>query len=264
MKLRLGVLITILAMALVGCNSNKEKREKANAFADALNNGGDSTYQLVKTVYDSDYSVYQDLETGEYFAVNIDDFDEDNMKTYVDISDFLVPDNIVRDLTEIVETRWETRYEWDNIYIPGEGNVYAQIPYRVEVDYVYYVGSGFKFNKNEQATKDLATVATLTAEKKSITLALHLESSYGLSSSRAKEVGSLLTHFKSVSERRSITADDYEYMTQELLGTDYKSYLEAKVGKANGESAAFENLVQRAASHNKISAEGMRSILQEF
>ena len=67
-----------------------------------------------------------------------------------------------------------------------------------------------------------------------------------------------------IKERRSLTTEDYDYIYQEVLGTELSGVLEAKVQESEGNSKKMDSLIEKAALKNKLSTEHMRTIVNKF
>ena len=90
-----------------------------------------------------------------------------------------------------------------------------------------------------------------------------LSSKFELSEDRSFEIASFITSLKKVSNKRSLTENDLNLVTNETLGVDFKEFKNAMTEKILGNSRdAYNELLEKAAEQNEVTPEHMNVILE--
>jgi iron uptake system EfeUOB component EfeO/EfeM len=70
----------------------------------------------------------------------------------------------------------------------------------------------------------------------------------------------LITNFKKISNKRSLTADELNIFSQKITGQSKTDIEEALASKISGENNAYESLLESAADFNEISPEAIQEL----
>jgi len=115
------------------------------------------------------------------------------------------------------------------------------------------------FSEADSSIKDLELMGANLEEYQNQNLGEALSINYGLSVERSQEVARLITQYKKLSTKRSLTPTEKNYFSHELLGTDYEKALGSLT---TGQD--LDGLLEKAADINGTSPEAVSSILSEI
>lgn len=285
--MKILVMIAMLSI-ITGCNSkhgwglflNESKR--ANAFSDLLTEETGQRYKVVKTYTLKDnYVVFQNMVTGEYIAYNLDNYT--SKMTFEQFSATLTEGDQFNDLEVFYQDVWQVQkvgstievvYRWENVWdAHKEKYVLKQVKYEYETPiYENVMVTKTRYRDNDtgvifeqtQNPKDLEKIGAFLEQDDINKVADHLGQKFGLSEERSRSVAKLLGNFSKLSEQRSMTPADYDYLTKNLLGSDFSAFQEAQNQAINGNNEHMDDLIERAASLNQISPEHMQKIISEL
>ena len=294
MKLKTLLPLLALVITLVSCG-----RSETKDFADQLNGSTGKHFVSVRDYGrngNSNYSVYKDESTGEYFAVNVEAFEASGLSAAEFFaankgvgSDLVVS---IRDITTHTETNMSYTYEtqyithedrefisddeaWDygydgydylndSYYLSSywDEEVVAEVPYYYDVTVSDYHGvNGMVFEEGNSDKKDLEKIAAEMEGAEVSEISEKLVAKFGLSEERATEVAKIQNAYDKISSKRSLTKRDQDTLTKELVGTDYASAQAALENHLNGDSDKMEELLDKAAEINGTTPEHMTEIL---
>jgi hypothetical protein len=121
--------------------------------------------------------------------------------------------------------------------------------------------NGNIFSESGQTSKDLEGIAARIEGAKTEKLGEILNINYGLSVDRAQSVARNISAYQKLSSRRSLTENEKNYFSHELLGVNYK---DAQKALTSGDSNDLNALLEQAAEKNGTSPEQVSSIITEI
>lgn len=255
--------VCLMAFVAVACQS--ETAKKANTIQDLLNSSG-TTYKLVKADTNvSGFSVFQDMSTGDYVAINVAKFNPQTMTTLAQFQAALVPGDYVDNLSPNTYSWYVSGY-WvnDGYYDPAgywvDNSYYVSGYWASETD---YERGNYSFENKRTSSKDLESFAANAAKADAKVVQAALVSQYGFSVDRAAAVATMTKQMKEISGTRELTDADKSLFTQQTLGVDYKA-LSAAIQKSDqGNAADFNKLIGQAAAKNGTSPEAARQLIMD-
>ena len=131
--------------------------------------------------------------------------------------------------------------------------------YRVEIK-----GTEYVFSEQSNFSKDLEAMGALIEKRSSESLGNLLVSNYGFSEERGQKIAKTFSTFKRVQKSRNLTEKDMNAFSEMILGSGYKSAKEAFTSLAEGDFESFDNLIEKAATHNNVSPEGMKAVVNNM
>ena len=294
MKLLKLLPLLAIVFTLVSCG-----RKSTDTFIEGINASTGKHFVSVRDYGlngNGNWSVVKDESTGEYYAVNVEAYENSGMSAEAFFnankgpgSDLVVN---INNITSHDETRlgytYETQYieHEDREYISEDeaweygydGYDYLQDSYylsyywdeevTVEVPYYYdvtindYHGTnGMVFEEGNSDKKDLEKIAAEMEGQEVSEVAENLVAKFGLSEERAQTVAKLQNAYTKISLKRSLTQKDQDTLTKQLVGTDYASAQSALEDHLSGDSAKMDELLEKAAEINGTTPEHMTEIL---
>jgi hypothetical protein len=124
--------------------------------------------------------------------------------------------------------------------------------------YVDKEGNKVIFSENQTSIKDLEAIGAQMEDYGHQELSEKLTAEYGLSVDRAKNVAKSIQAYKKITTKRSLTAKEQDFFSQNLLGVDYK-----KVSASFTSGEGMDELLERAADVNGTSPEQVSAIINE-
>ena len=132
-------------------------------------------------------------------------------------------------------------------------------------DYDYSSGGvQMHFSEDVEGGKDLEGVGALMERESVSSLSEKLVANYGLSNERAEKVARLTSSYAKLATKRSLTDSEMNSYTQELLGMNYNEAQRAVEGTMQGDSNAYNRMIERAASKNGLSPEQVQSVMGDL
>ncbi len=141
----------------------------------------------------------------------------------------------------------------------GAANIYTGLTYIGGNDYKDPYSS-IVFEETSGSSRDLEKLAALKEEYNVQASAAHIQSQFGLSMERSREVARLAVQLKNT-PKSSMTDADYDNFSKELIGssiTDVKAALQKQV---QGDSSDLNSLIDKAAQANGVGPEHMNQII---
>ncbi|MBI2520449.1 MAG: hypothetical protein HYV97_08520 [Bdellovibrio sp.] len=127
----------------------------------------------------------------------------------------------------------------------------------------YYSGSDGKlYEVTENTSKDLEKAQALIDGVQINRMAEQVVAEFGLSEERGQTVANVLFQFGRIQRNRSLTQDDLKNLGKELVGSDLHEFESALSARAQGDSASFDSLINKAAEFNHVSPEQMQAIVE--
>ncbi|MEK7356350.1 MAG: hypothetical protein AAB250_07865 [Bdellovibrionota bacterium] len=120
--------------------------------------------------------------------------------------------------------------------------------------------TGLVFEEGAPTSKDLAKVAAFKQEVRVQKSAKNIQASFGLSEERSREVAKLAVQLADA-PKSSMTTQDYDNFSKELLGSSITQFNSAMKKSAEGDAAALSNLLDKAAQVNGVGPEHMNKIV---
>jgi len=115
------------------------------------------------------------------------------------------------------------------------------------------------FSEENSYIKDLELLGANIEESQNEYLGEILSTDYGLSVERSSKVARLITQYKKLSTKRSLTQKERNFFSIELLGT---GYINAFDSITTGEN--FDDLLEKAANLNGTTPEAVSTILSDL
>lgn len=120
--------------------------------------------------------------------------------------------------------------------------------------------TGLVFEEGAPSSKDLAKVTAFKQEIRIQKSAKKIAADFGLSEQRSREVAKLAVQLADA-PKSSMTTQDYDNFSKELLGSSITQFQSAMKKSAEGDSAALSNLLDKAAQVNGVGPEHMGKIV---
>jgi len=115
------------------------------------------------------------------------------------------------------------------------------------------------FSEADSSIKDLELMGANMEQFQNENLGEILSVNYGLSTERSSKVARLITQYKKLSTKRSLTPTEQNYFSHELLGTNYENAFNSLTSGEN-----LDNLLEKAADVNGTTPEAVSTILSEI
>lgn len=264
-------LLVLLAvtMLFVACN---EQKKTAKSFEAALEAETGHSYTVVKLQTEKgNYSVFKDENTGEFVAYNMDKWDRNTMTSYSQYA--AVPGDIVKNLNQkqewVVSGYYEAVYDYYTDYYQSYDSYcdcYTTQSRQVQVYvgdryvdtshwYTFYTGGGFRFENTSGASKDLETIAALKEDAATAMMKAKFKSEFSLSDNRAGELASLANKYQKLENTRELTSSEKDKFALSALGVSMNQVESAMKKKAEGQDAAYDDLLKKAAQVNNTTPE---------
>lgn len=270
----------VLAASVAGCNGlglDGGLDPSTQAAIDAIDTHANNTkavLALLKTqgnftiqkmfTNESGYAVFQNMATGELVAYNVDKYSS----TMVDLASYksaLTAGDVIGNLSGTSTTVWHDGYWTSSGHYDQYNNwidTSTYSPGYSETVWTYSNGN-YSFEEKRTSAKDLESVAANAAKIDAKMVQNALVSRYGFSAERAASVATLTKQMKEIAGTRELTDADKSLFTQQALGADYKSLAAAMKSSNDGDSKAFDQLVQQAAVKNGTTPEKARQLILE-
>ncbi len=117
------------------------------------------------------------------------------------------------------------------------------------------------FSEEVTSLKDLETMGAKIEISSIKDLSNKLVADYGLSTDRAEEVAKSLQTYNKLTSKRSLTAQEKNNFSKELLGVDYSKAFNAIL---SGDQEDLNSLLDKAAEKNGTSPEQVSAIINEL
>ncbi|MES2964905.1 MAG: hypothetical protein V4760_13525 [Bdellovibrionota bacterium] len=123
--------------------------------------------------------------------------------------------------------------------------------------------TGLVFEEGAPTSKDLAKVAAFKQEVRVQKSAKKIQADFGLSEERSREVAKLAVQLADA-PKSSMTTNDYDNFSKELLGSSISQFNQAMKKSAEGDTSALNGLLDKAAKVNGVGPEHMNKIVGEL
>ena len=266
------------SMILVACNGQKKT---AKSFEAALEAETGQAYTIAKLETEKgNYTVFRNEVTGEFVAYNMDKWDRNTMTSFSQYA--AAPGDIVRNLNKdrewIVSGYWQPIYQsYTDFYSYYDYSCDCTLSGSRQVDvyvgdryidtshwYTFYTGGGYRFENTQGVSKDLETIAALKEEAAEAFMATKFKSEFSLSENRATELAKLANRYQRLENTRELTSQEKDKFALSALGVSMNQVETAMKNKAEGEEAAYEQLLKKAAQVNNTTPEQIGKFFTEF
>lgn len=123
-----------------------------------------------------------------------------------------------------------------------------------------YTGTdGRLYEISSAGSKDLEKIAGIQEAVQVSSLATQFAGNYGLSEERSFQIAKTVAAFNKVAQTRSMTAQDANHFTQEVMGVDFSELADAATGEGD-----LNYLIEKAAQINGVSPEHMEQIVGDL
>jgi hypothetical protein len=120
--------------------------------------------------------------------------------------------------------------------------------------------TGLVFEEGTPSSKDLVKVAAFKQEVRVRTSAKKIQTEFGLSEARSREVAKLAVQLADA-PKASMTNQDYDNFSKELLGSSITQFNSAMKKSVEGDATALNGLLDKAAKVNGVGPEHMNKIV---
>ncbi|MBF0359558.1 MAG: hypothetical protein HQK49_01010 [Oligoflexia bacterium] len=124
--------------------------------------------------------------------------------------------------------------------------------------------TGNLFEESSVSKKDLEKIGAFNQQLIVSKIAENLSSEFGLSEERGEKIAKLVYQWNSLSKQRNMTDADLSTIGKEILGFDMKKCKDAILNSSRGDNNLLNELINSAASKNKISPEHVNQILNSI
>jgi hypothetical protein len=140
---------------------------------------------------------------------------------------------------------------------------YGYLHYEPADDRFFFVQDGNLelFSENVASVKDLELMGSKVEDQNAVTLGEKLSAQYGLSNERGQVVAKTLAAYNKLASKRSLTSEEKNQFSTNLLGVDYKT---AERGIKSGDANEFQVLMDQAARTNGTTPEAVSAIIKDM
>lgn len=124
--------------------------------------------------------------------------------------------------------------------------------------------TGNIFENTEDSPKDLESLAAEAELTKINSYKDLLVNDFGFSEIRANKVSKLVNNFHLLKMKRTLNGKDYDYLSNELIGIDFKSLKKAYEGYVKGDAEGLEVVLEKASDVNNVSPEAVQELMAEI
>ena len=230
-----------LLLTIVACESGSDP--KSSGFEAMLEAGTGQQWHVAKvSTRQNGYQIFQNDTTGEYYAFNLSKFTAG--MTYAQYESRSLPGDMIAGLTMTTETS-----------IDSNGN---------NVTETYYMYGGLRFSNTTTMSRDLELVGSLRDQAAQVYLSHKFQSEYSLSSDRAQELAKLTTRYQRLDSRRALTPSEKNVFAMNALGVNMNQVESAMKQKAEGNTKAYEDMLDTAARVNRTTPEQVGKFFDEM
>ena len=123
--------------------------------------------------------------------------------------------------------------------------------------------TGVQFEEGSATSKDLAKLAAFRQHIQLKKATSNIQAQFGLSEERSQSVAKLAVQLAKT-PKASMTTQDYDNFSQELLGSSITEFQKATKQSFEGDSSKLQDLMSKAAQVNGVGPEQMSKIMVEL
>lgn len=235
-------LLLILSVLLIVCSCGGDKGGSGN--------NGLNHEELAETfIFQLNFEAGRDAEivevvTDQWNYLVVIDFDTNTYKAY-DLTNYIAGEDIFTFLNT---------YQDDFYFnLIDEGK-----------DKFRDVESGLVFEETITNSKDLEKLAAFLEAKKVVNAAETIQINYGLSEERSRKIAHVSYNYFKNSQRRSMTPEDANIFSREIIGVDIDNIKSAYKKSLEGRREDLNDLIDDASNFNGISPEHTTKLLEVF
>ncbi len=154
---------------------------------------------------------------------------------------------------------WSVGTDISNYVNSGAANIFSGLDY-IGGNQYQDPYSGIVFEETSANSKDLEKLSALKEEFNVKASAEHIQSVFGLSVERSREVARLAVQLKNT-PKSSMTDADYDNFSKELIGSSITDVKAALQKQTQGDSTDLNSLIDKAATANGVGPEHMNKII---